>query len=420
MRLKMSQDQNPLKAQPGWPAAVVLGAYYTGVNLVRYLVRRGLTAYCIDNDRKRQGFRSVYGKTFECPDPDRKPAEWLGFMLELARKVGGKPVLIPSADAFVSAMAKHADELEKAYLFCHDTVALQGLLATKQRQYDLAVEHGMPVPRTKFAQSPEEVAEFGSRAEFPCVIKPVRSYDWAKVPRGHPLAGCKVAFAKSINELEEKYRIVAVVNPEVVVQEVIEGPDTAKLVYLSCYATDRRRIARCLLRELRTAPIYNGNASVVEPVEDAETDSLCDGFLKSIGYAGLCEIELKRDSRDGRVKMIEANPRYTGTSDAAPYAGVDLGWLHYLDLIGQRVEMVSQDGRNFRHIVLTWDIKTIGNYRRAGLLTWRDLIRSYRPPVAFFDFDLRNWRVAAGTLFTLAYWIIGRPVRRLFSKRRSF
>ncbi len=418
--MDLKSSPNPSKAQPGWPAAVVMGAYYTGVNLVRYLVRRGVTAYCIDNDRKRQGFRSVYGTTLQCPDPDGQPAEWLAFMLELARKVGGKPVLIPSADAFVSAMARHADELATAYVFCRDSVALQGILATKRRQYDLAVEHGMPVPRTKFAQSPEEVVEFGSGAQFPCVIKPVRSYDWAKVPRSHPLAARKVMVATSVKDLEEKYGIVAGVNPEVVVQEVIEGPDTAKLVYLSCYSTDRRRIARCLLRELRTAPIYNGNASLVEPMEDAETDSVCDRFLQSIGYAGLCEIELKRDSRDGRVKMIEANPRYTGTSDAAPYAGVDLGWLHYLDLIGQRVEMVSQNDRQFRHIVLTWDFSTIGNYRRAGLLTWRELIRSYRPPVAFFDLDLRNWRVAAGTLFTLLKLIVGRPIRRFFSGKRRF
>ena len=414
----MSHNENPIKAQPGWPSAVVLGAYYTGVNLVRYLVRRGVTAYCLDNDRRRQGFRSVYGTTLKCPDPDRQPAEWLAFMLELARKVGGKPVLIPSADAFVSAMARHAEELATAYVFCRDSVALHGILATKRRQYDLAVEHGMPVPRTKFAQSPEEVAAFGSGAQFPCVIKPVRSYDWGKVPRGHPLAARKVMVATSVKDLEEKYGIVAGVNPEVVVQEVIEGPDTAKLVYLSCYSTDRRRIARCLLRELRTAPIYNGNASVVEPVEDAETDSICDRFLKSLGYTGLCEIELKRDSRDGRVRMIEANPRYTGTSDAAPYAGVDLGWLHYLDLIGQRVEMVSQSERNFRHIVLTWDFSTIGSYRRAGLLTWREIIRSYRPPVAFFDFDPRNWRVAAGTLITLLKLIVGRPIRRFFSRRQ--
>ena len=420
MDLKVTPSGNPLKAQRGWPAAVVLGGYYTGVNLTRYLVRRGVTTYCLDNDRNRQAFRSVYGTTLQCPDPDRQPAEWLAFMLDLARKVGGKLVLIPSADSFVSAMARHADELATAYIFCRDSVELYAILATKQRQYDLAVEHGMPVPRTKFAKSAEEVIDFGVGAEFPCVIKPVRSYDWWGVPRGHLLANRKVVVATSVADLRAKYDIVAKVNREVVVQEVIEGPDTAKIVYLSCYSADRRRIARCLLRELRTAPIYNGNASVTEPIEDPETDSICDRFLKSIGYTGLCEIELKRDSRDGRVRMIEANPRYTGTSDAAPYAGVDLGWLHYLDLIGQRVEPVTQSGRQFRHIVLTWDFSTIGSYRRAGLLTWRELIRSYRPPVYFFDFDVRNWRVAAGTLVALAKLTVGRPIRRLFSKRQPF
>jgi len=122
---------------------------------------------------------------------------------------------------------------------------------------------------------------------------------------------------------------------------VIEGPDDAKLVYLSCYSQNGVRLGACLVRELRTDPIYFGSASVVEPIEDPATDALCDGFLRRIGYVGLCEIELKRDSRDQCVKLIEANPRYSVTSDAAPYAGVDLGWLHYLDLIGQPVELVQ-------------------------------------------------------------------------------
>ena len=417
MNLTTSQNPNPVRAQPGWPAAVVLGAYYSGVNLTRYLVRRGVTAYCLDSDRSRQGFRSVYGTTLQCPDPDRQPAEWVTFMLELARKVGGKPVLISSADAFVLAMAKHAQDLQKAYVFCHASVALQGLLATKERMYDLAAEHGMPAPRTRFVKTREEVTAFGTSAQFPCVIKPIRSYDWANVPRGHPLAARKVALATSAKDLDEKYRTVADINPEVVVQEVIEGPDTAKLVYLSCYSTDRRRIARCMARAFRTAPIHFGNASVVEPVEDPETDSICDGFLQSMGYTGLCEIALKRDTRDGRVRMIEANPRYTGTSDVAPYAGVDLGWIHYLDLIGQHVEMVTPNGRDFRHIALIWDVSTIGNYRREGLLTWRELIRSYRPPVYFFDVDFRNWRVTLGTFIAVIKILIGRPIRRLLSGR---
>jgi predicted ATP-grasp superfamily ATP-dependent carboligase len=418
MRLKLAQDKNPIRAQPGWPPAVVLGGYYTGVNLVRYLVRRGVKAYCIENDRSKQCFRSVYGTSLQCPDPDTKPAEWLDFMLVLAKRLGAKPVLIPTGDAFVSAIAKHADLLGGAYLFCRDGIKVQGLLATKELQYDLAVEHGMPVPRTKMVKSREEVNQYGPTVQYPCVLKPVRPRDWSNVPRGHLLDSRKVVLVNSVDELEAQYLAVAEVNPEIVIQEIIAGPDTLKMIYLSCYSTDGRRIALCMAKELRTNPIHFGNASILEPFMDAEVASICDRFLTRIGYSGLCEIELKRDSRDGSVKMIEANPRYTGSSDVAPYAGVDLGWLHYLDLIGQRVEMVNQEDGKFHHIVLTWDFSTFGSYRREGLLTWSDIIRSYRPPVAFLDFDLRNWRIAISTLISMVYLLIGRPIRTYFSGKR--
>jgi predicted ATP-grasp superfamily ATP-dependent carboligase len=238
------------------------------------------------------------------------------------------------------------------------------------------------------------------------------------MPEDHPLLNSKLALAASKEELLRQYRSVEPYTPEIVVQEVIEGPDTAKLVYMSCYARNGRRLASCIVRQLRTDPIYFGSASVVEPVHDPETDALCDGFLQSIGYAGLCELELKRDSRDGQVKLIEANPRYSVTSDAAPPAGVDIGWLHYLDLIGVEVQPVRQGTADYRHVVLRRDFATIRSYRKAGLLTWRELMRSYRRPVYFFDFDLRDWRVTLATVVELAKLLIGPIYRRFFPRRR--
>jgi D-aspartate ligase len=91
-KFRMSQAINhlPLRAEPGWPAVVVGGAYYTAINLMRTLARRGLTTYCFDHGQNRQAFHTVYGKAFKCPDPDRHPAEWVEFMLDLAGKVGGR------------------------------------------------------------------------------------------------------------------------------------------------------------------------------------------------------------------------------------------------------------------------------------------------------------------------------------------
>ena len=405
-------DVNPSQAERSWPAAVVTGGFQTGVVLMRNLHRRGVRVFCVESNRRQPAFRTIYGKALQCPNPDTEPRAWVEFMIRLSRQIGGAPVLISSSDRFVTAIADHTRELAEYFLFCQ-SAAIQGLLATKERQYQIAEAHGLPVPRTSFIRSREELALFAAQARFPCLLKPLHFREWTRFPRPHPLFDQKVAVATSEQDLEFLYQLAAQVNPEVVAQEVIEGPDTAKLVYLSCYNQQSERIASCLVRQLRTDPIYFGSASVVEPVLDHETDVLCDQFLRGIHYVGLCEIELKRDRRDGCIKMIEANPRYSITADAAPYAGVDLGWLHYLDLIGKRVIPMTQNGRDFRHVVLFRDLAAIPQYRRENLLTWYEVLQSYRKPVEFFDFDWRDWRVTATQVLHLTKILARSVVRRL-------
>src|SRR6202008_572376 len=116
-----------------------------------------------------------------------------------------------------------------------------------------------------------------------------------------------VAIAKTPTELVHSWTMAAAVNPKAIAQEIIAGPDTDKRVYLACYDRNGNRIANAMFRELRCNPMMFGPASVTEPVIDDETDRACDTFLRSIGYSGICEIEMKRDARDGRVKLIEVN-----------------------------------------------------------------------------------------------------------------
>jgi predicted ATP-grasp superfamily ATP-dependent carboligase len=295
-------------------------------------------------------------------------------------------------------------------------VATQALLATKKRQYEIADGNGLPVPKTKFVESIEEVRSFANEAQFPCLMKPVHFREWERFPNGHPLLNQKIALAYSQTELEANYRSAESVTSAVVIQEIIEGPDTAKMVYLSCYGRGGKRLGSCMVRELRTTPIHFGSASVVEPISDPETDAICDGFFQSIQYEGLCELELKRDSRDGRVKLIEANPRYSVTADAASYGGVDLGWLHYMDLIDEPMEPVGWNGRYFHHIVLRRDVECFRSYLEAGLTTWGGIAKSYKTP-AFFDFDLRDWRLTLDTCVYVLKALLYPTYRRLFSKR---
>jgi predicted ATP-grasp superfamily ATP-dependent carboligase len=282
---------NPARALPEWPPVVVAGGYITGVVLMRNLQHRGVDTHCIDSNPAQPAFLTKYGKAHLCPNPDLHPAEWVQFMIELSKSLGRRPVLIPSADQFVTALGTHLDELEPHFTFSRSSVENQTRLATKEQQYELAGQHGLPVPRSEFIHSLEELQRFSSTARFPCLLKPTHFREWERVPRDHPLYGQKIAMADNPAELEAKYRLACDASPLLVAQEIIEGPDTAKYAYLSCYGSNGERIGTCLVRQIRCWPIYWGSGSVVENIIDPEVDQLCDRFLRSIGYIGLCEIE---------------------------------------------------------------------------------------------------------------------------------
>jgi D-aspartate ligase len=407
-----ARPENATTAQPDWPPAVIAGAFQTGVLGVRTLKRRQVRVASFDPNPQQPGFRSVYGKAVRCPNPDSASDAWATFMVELAGSMGARPALISSSDQFVTATARHADLLEQHFLLSPGC-RLQGLLADKQSQYDLASKNGMPMPRTADIRSEAEIARLSREVHYPCLLKPLHFRQWQKFPSGHPLAFQKVAIAKDATELIAHYRQVATVNPHVMLQEIIEGPDTNKRVYLACYDATSRRIGHAMFRELRCDPMGFGPATISHPVDDPETDRVCDEFLRRIGYIGICEIEMKWDDRDGRVKLIEANPRLSGGGDAAPYAGVDLCWIHYLDLIGQPVTPVSPSGNDFRHIVLRPEGRALAAYWRAGLLTWRDIRESYKGPLAFYDLDPKDLRYSLETLYIAGRSFIAEALRKM-------
>jgi len=402
----------PRQAEKDWPAVVVGSVFQTGLNLMRDLERHGVRVVGVDFEPEHPGFRSRYGKSCLCPNPDFAPAAWVAFMQSLAKELGSKPVFIPAADIFVEALGRHAGELVGYYNFSAESVAVQAKLVTKEQQYELAARVGLPGPRFAYIESAQSLDEFCKEARFPCLLKPLTHREWEALPAENYLHGRKVAMAETAEQLQALYRLAAPLQPRAIAQEIIVGGDDAKFCYLSVYGSSGERLGYCVVREYRCHPIQFGSASIVEPVVDEEIAGLCDRFLREIGYVGLCEIEVKRDARDGRVLLIEVNPRFSGTGDCAIYTGVEVGWLHYLDRIGESPAPMQATRFNFRHITLTRDVPAYRQYLKAGLTTWGGWWRAYYPPVEFYDFDLRDWRVTRPILFRALRDLAGGVLRR--------
>ncbi|MEJ2619927.1 MAG: hypothetical protein P8163_06590 [Candidatus Thiodiazotropha sp.] len=392
----MTNDQSH-NASDQLPPGVIAGASQTGVLGVRSLHRRGIRALCFDCNDQLPGFKSVYGPARLCPNPDTDPLGWVNFMQDLAQELAQKAVLIPSSDRYVTAFFQHREILEKHFHVCSG-IELQASFAEKQTQYELALQHRMPMPVTGMINNLQELTDFSKNLTYPCILKPWHFREWEQFPKGHPLFCKKIVIVNSEQELILNYNLASEANPRLIVQDIIHGSDTDKRVYLACYDRNSNRIANAMFRELRCAPIGYGPASVCEPVVDPEADKVCNDFLTRAGYVGICEIEVKRDIKDGKIKLIEANPRLSGSGDAAPYAGVDLCYIHYLDMIGQKVDPVHPNSKHFYHIVLRAEGRAIPAYMKAGLLSWKNLVKSYKPPLAFYDFDIRDWKLSLETL----------------------
>jgi predicted ATP-grasp superfamily ATP-dependent carboligase len=135
---------------------------------------------------------------------------------------------------------------------------------------------------------------------------------------------------------------------EPMVQEVIPGGDGELYTLGSYLRADGEPLGLFCGRKLRQTPPGVGTCRVGEAVWVEEVVESGLRLLRALEFHGLSQVELKRDPRDGRFKLMEVNPRLFQWHGLAAACGVDLPLIAYRDLTGERVEPVSANGARKR------------------------------------------------------------------------
>src|SRR2546430_1723638 len=79
---------------------VVLGVHHGTLGIARSLGRLGIAVSCVDGDRSHPALASRYLRRVVAWDMKRAPeAATVAFLEELAHRLGGRPLLIPTTDA---------------------------------------------------------------------------------------------------------------------------------------------------------------------------------------------------------------------------------------------------------------------------------------------------------------------------------
>ena len=94
-----------------------------------------------------------------------------------------------------------------------------------------------------------------------------------------------------------------------------------------------------------------------------------------------------QDPRDGKYKFIEVNPRIWGWHTLAIAAGVDLPYLLYQDMIGEKMEVPSSL-KDVKWVRLATDIPTVFSELVKGNMKITDYVDSMKGKKEFAVFCL--------------------------------
>jgi D-aspartate ligase len=375
------------------PPAILLGGLANAVSVARSLASQGIPVYALGRGTWAgiQYSRSIR-EFFRAPSDDPQRG-WLGWLERGAPRLPGA-VLLPCEDDALELIALNRRSLVAAGyrpFEADDDVVLTML--DKGRTYALARELGVPCPRTVNLHGEETAAIAAADLAYPFALKPLHSHRYAQ------RVGGKAVVVHDSNELERALLSLAETDVEMLATEIIPGSTDLLFSYYTYIDERGAPLFHMTKRKLRQYPVDFGVASYGVTQWDEEVAHEGLRFFLGSGVRGLAEAEFKRDPRDGVVKLIECNHRFTGSNELVRRAGIDLALLTYNRALGRPDPPLD----SYREGVYLWgpilDRRAFSALRGRGELSTSQWLQSlfHRQ-----HFPVFNWRDPKPTIVDVA------------------
>ena len=352
------------------PVVILRSGHHGGLGIARSLGRLGIPVYAVDSTRWEPAFTSRYCRGRWVLDIGNElPERALDLMLAIGRKVGGRPILIPTTDEASLWVADHARALLREFRFPMQDASLARTLGDKSRMQELASRNGVPTARSVTPRSQDDIARFIESASFPVMVKETGG------GRLRSRAGGTKFLLHSPRELIEFYAIAGdPQQPNLIVQEFIAGDDW---MFNGYFDTASRCLFGMTGRKIRRFPAHAGVTSLGSCDTNHELMRITTEFMRAIGYRGILDIGYRRDARDGQYRVLDVNPRigctfrlFTATD------GLDVVRALYLDMTGQPVPPARfAEGRKW--LVEDFDLFSALRSWREGALSLGAWVRSF-------------------------------------------
>ncbi len=360
------------------PPAVVLGGGGTALPVVRSLGDAGIPVYALgsETDPVRYSRRCTTFVTLgREPGMQQRWLEWL-------RSAPVGSVVLPCEDEGLDLIARNREMLLDLGLVPYeaDDAVLLAML-DKHETYRLCAELGIEAPYSSTVNSHEDIAVALERVMYPCALKPVHSHEFVR-----HFPGMKAFVVNSDEEMRSALARTVDLGVEMIVTEIIPGGDDQFFSYYSYIDEDGNPLLHVTKRKLRQYPIWFGSGCFHATDWNPEAAELGLRFFEGAGVRGLANVEFKRDARDGRLKLIECNHRFTAATGLLRAAGADLPLFVYNKLMDRPLPRIE----GYRTDLTMWypmrDVRAFLAYRRHGeISSWkwaRSIVGRHHYPVA--------------------------------------
>lgn len=299
-------------------------------------------------------------------------------------KTGNYDIVVPAMDFSAGLLSENKAEFMGYSRVCSNDWAVHQIAADKIRTMQICMEKGIPCPNTILNVADGEQV-LNSDIKYPIVVKPRVGYGAIGFRRVDSKEEVRALFDEGLDPADYVF------------QEYIPQKD---LQYeCAMFLDDKNKVKTSLVfSKNRWFPVDGGSSTLNITVERPDIVESCTKLLQAINWRGAADIDLIQDPRDNIAKIIEINPRVSGSVKICFISGVDLA-RQMLELahgrevtkydrykIGQRLRCSQTD--------LLWFIKSKNRFKSKpswfSIRNTKDHTFSWDDPLPWFAFSVQG------------------------------
>jgi len=243
------------------------------------------------------------------------------FILELEKFIKSHKIdiLLPTGTHYTLIVSEYKQRLSRSCIVPFENFEKMGFLHDKYNTMKLCESLGIPIPRTLLVEDQKTLEKIKNEIEYPSILKARKGSGtnavWV-VRNSEELQ--KIYMENIVDDLSDNTDTRDVSRP--MIQEFIPG----ELHDVTSFSVNGNPKAVLSQVRVMTSPLWGGVGVVNETTDNPEIKEIAIKIIQEVKWDGILMFDFKIDSRDGKAKLIEINPKIWGTTWLTVQAGLNM------------------------------------------------------------------------------------------------